>query len=113
MRTENIEVKLTIPIPYDKPELNGTVYTREAIEAAINSLYSNLPILFQANENDVLHTIGDTDTATHSVEWDEENQVCRFTISGNINYGGISGFVHDIKNRKVTSFEFLCIGLSD
>ena len=35
MRTENIEVKITIPIPFNKPDKNGVVYTEEAISKAV------------------------------------------------------------------------------
>lgn len=30
MRTENIEVTFKIPIPVDKPNLNGRIYSKEA-----------------------------------------------------------------------------------
>ena len=32
MRTDNIKVTITIPIPYDKPDKNGNIYTEEAVE---------------------------------------------------------------------------------
>ena len=35
MRTENIEVSFKIPIPVDKPDLNGVIYSKEAIETPI------------------------------------------------------------------------------
>ena len=34
MRTENIKATITIPIPYDKPDKNGNIYTKEAVEKA-------------------------------------------------------------------------------
>ena len=34
MRTENIEVTFKIPIPVDKPDLNGVIYSKEAIRNA-------------------------------------------------------------------------------
>ena len=49
MRTENIEVKLTIPIPVDRPDKNGVMYTKEAIEKAINNFPTNLPIIYKDN----------------------------------------------------------------
>ena len=113
MRTDNIAVSITIPIPYDKPDLNGVVHTKEAILNALNNFKSNLPILFRANEGDSTHVIGNTDNTVYSIDFDDENQVCRFTINGNIYYGGISCFAHDIKDAKITDFEIMGIGLSN
>ena len=47
MRTDNIKVTITIPIPYDKPDKNGNIYTEEAVEKAVNNLHKNLPIIFR------------------------------------------------------------------
>ena len=43
MRTENIEVTFKIPIPVDKPDLNGVVYSKEAIRNAYKNV-KNIPI---------------------------------------------------------------------
>lgn len=113
MRTNNIEVKFTIPIPYGKPDLNGVCYTKEAIENAIKNYKSKLPILFQANENDSIHLFGATDNTIYSTEWDDENQVCRFTLDGVIFYGGADIVVNEIQDGKITDFEFRGFGLSE
>ena len=47
MRTDNIKVTTTIQIPYDKPDKNGNIYTKEAVEKAVNNLRKNLPIIFR------------------------------------------------------------------
>ena len=44
MSVKNIEVKFTIPLHCEKPDLNGNVYTKEAIENAYNNL-KNIPII--------------------------------------------------------------------
>lgn len=113
MRTNNIKVKLTIPIPYGKPDLNGVCYTKEAIENAIKNYDSKLPILYQANEGDSIHLFGATDNTVCSTEWDDENQVCHFTINGHIFYGGAEIVVNEIQDGEVTSFEFRGFGLSE
>lgn len=113
MRTNNIKVKLTIPISYDKPDLNGVCYTKEAIENAIKNYDSKLPILYQANERDSIHLIGVTDNTIYFIEWDDENQVCRFTIDGVIFYGGADIMVNKIQDGKITDFEFRGFGLSE
>lgn len=35
MRTENIEVTFKIPIPVDKPDLNGVIYSKKQLEMPI------------------------------------------------------------------------------
>ena len=44
MRTENIKVAITIPIPYDKPDKNGNIYTKEVSSNFIISLITILLI---------------------------------------------------------------------
>lgn len=38
MRTENIEVTFKIPIPVDKPDLNGVIYSKQAIRNAYKNV---------------------------------------------------------------------------
>ena len=83
MRVENTKVKLTIPIPIDKPDDNGVIYTREAIENAVNNLHKNLPIIYRDNESAIDGiVIGATTGNSHIVTWDSENQVCKMTVDG-------------------------------
>ena len=55
MRTNNIKVTLSYKIPYDVPDLNGNIYTKEAIEKAIaeckESLQNGgkLPLIYNNN----------------------------------------------------------------
>ena len=66
MRVENTKVKLTIPIPIDKPDLNGCVYTEEAVENAVNNLRTNLPIVYKESTTTDEKVIGAT-TGTPSI----------------------------------------------
>jgi len=43
MRSENIEVTFKIPIPVDKPDLNGVIYSKDAIKNAYKNV-KNVPI---------------------------------------------------------------------
>ena len=45
MRTDLLKVKLTIPIPFDNPDSNGTVHSKEAVEQAVRQLMKNTPNL--------------------------------------------------------------------
>ena len=71
MRVDNAKIKLTIPIPINKPDSNGVVYTKEAIEDAINNLRKNLPIVYADNETEA-RAVGVTTGNSHIVIWDEK-----------------------------------------
>lgn len=51
MRTENIEVTFKIPIPVDKPDLNGVIYSKEAIRNAYKNV-KNIPIEMPNNDGE-------------------------------------------------------------
>ena len=111
MRVENTEVILTIPIPVDRPDKNGVVYTKEAIEKAVNNLHANLPIVYQDNKNDE-KVIGTTTGKSCIVSWDSKNQVCQLTMSGVVFYSGAKIIVNEIENGKITDCEIASIGLT-
>ena len=48
-KVENTKVKITIPIPINKPDANGIIYTTEAVENAINNIDRYLPIVYKEN----------------------------------------------------------------
>ena len=112
MRVENTKIKLTIPIPIDKPDANGTIYTEEAVSDALNNLRANLPILFKENEETDAKVIGATGKS-HIVTWDYENNVCNVTIEGIVFYSGADIIVNDMtKDCKITDFRIASIGLT-
>lgn len=113
MRQENIKVKITIPIPFDKPDKNGTLYTKEAVSNAVNNLHKSLPIIYRNNDSDIDGTkIGTTTGLSHIATWDFENQVCNVTVDGIVFSGGTECIVNEIKDGKVTDFEIVGFGIS-
>ena len=112
MRVENTKVKLTIPIPINKPDCNGVVYTKEAIENAVNNLNTNLPIIYMDNEKEIDGMVIGTTGTSHIVTWDDENQICKVTIDGIIFYSGAGLIVDGFEDGKVTDFRITSIGLS-
>ena len=105
MRINNIKVKFTIPMPYDKPDGNGCIYTKEAIECAVNNLQTKLPIIFGGK------VIGATTENAHITTWDNENQVCNLTIDGVIYHGGLECVV-ETADDKVTSMQIVGFGIT-
>ena len=111
MRTNNIKVTMTIPIPYDQPDNNGDIYTKEAVEKAVNNLHKYLPIIFRGESEEKV--IGTTTDDSHIATWDFENQVCNLTVNGEIFFGGTeSECTFDIDKGKIVDFEIVGIGLS-
>ena len=49
MRAENIKVTFKIPIPVDKPDLNGVIYSKEAIRNAYKNV-KDIPIEMPNND---------------------------------------------------------------
>ena len=109
MRTDNIKVTITVLILYDKPDKNGIIYTKEAVEKAVNNLHKNLPIIFRDESEEKV--IGTTTGDSHIVTWDFENQVCKLIVDGEVFFGGTECTV-DIDNGKIVNFEIVGIGLS-
>ena len=109
MRTNNIKVTMTIPIPYDQPDENGNIYTKEAVENAVNNLHKHIPIIFRGESEEKV--IGTTIDDSHIATWDFENQVCNLTVNGEVFFGGAEGIV-TANNGKIVDFEILGIGLS-
>lgn len=105
MRTENIKVTFKIPIPVDKPDLNGVVYSKEAIRNAYKNI-KNIPIEIPNNDGEFL-PIG----VAQEVELIEDENDMYITGVGLVWHGGTEESVK-IKDGKVTSFKVNGIGIA-
>ena len=109
MRTDNIKVTMTIPIPYDQPDKNGNIYTKEAVEKAVNNLHEHIPIIFRDESEEKV--IGTTTNDSLITTWDYENQICNLTVNGEVFFGGTEGIV-TANNGKIVDFKIVGFGLS-
>lgn len=105
MRTENIEVTFKIPIPVDKPDLNGVIYSKEAIRNAYKNV-NNIPIEIPNNDGERF-PIG----VAQEVELIENENGMYIKGVGIIWHGGTDESV-EIKDGKVTSFKVNGIGIA-
>lgn len=112
MRVENTKIKLTIPIPINKPDCNGVVYTEKAVEKAVNNLKKHIPILYKTSNYDQPVVIGATTSGAHIVTYDFENQICNLTVNGVVFHSGAEIFINEIEDGKVTDFRIASIGLT-
>lgn len=110
MKDENVKLKLTIPIPINKPDRNGNVYTEEAVENAICNLHKNIPIIYRKSDGyDTV--IGSTTGGAHIVTWDFENQICNLTVDGVAFNSGVECIINEIQNGEVKDFRIVGVGL--
>lgn len=113
MRLDNLKMQLALVIPFGRPDKNGVIYSREAVEKAVNDFNGKLPILYRDNDSCMDGVvIGNTIGETYSVLWDDEQQVCEVIVNGNLYYGGTECIVNEIKDGVVTDFRITSIGLS-
>lgn len=105
MRTENIEVTFKIPIPVDKPDLNGVIYSKEAIRNAYKNV-KNIPIEIPCNDSRFL-PIG----VAQEVELIEEENDMYITGVGLVWHGGTEESV-EVVNDKVVGFHVRGVGIA-
>ena len=105
MRTENIEVTFKIPIPVNEPDLNGIIYSKEALKNAYKNV-KNIPIEISNNDGERF-PIG----VAQEVELIEDENGMYITGIGPIWHGGTDESA-EIKDGKVTSFKVNCIGIA-
>jgi len=113
MRVENTKVKFTIPIPINKPDCNGIIYTEEAVEKAVSNLNKYLPILYKKDTETDAVVVGATTGDSHIVTLDLDNQICKLTVDGVIFHSGAEIIVNDMtEDGKITDFRIASIGLT-
>ena len=105
MRTENIKVTFKIPIPVDKPDLNGVTYSKEAIRDAYKNV-KDVPIEMPNNDGEFF-PIG----VAQEVELIEDKNGMYITGVGLVLHGGTEESVEMI-DGKVISFHVSGIGIS-
>ena len=94
MRTNNIKVTLSYKIPYDVPDLNGNIYTKEAIEKAIieckESLQNGgkLPLIYNNNSTVAKEEVIGVIEHLWDVQYNEIEKYIQVDATGMLWYGG-------------------------
>lgn len=114
MGVDKLRIQLTVSLPFDRPDRNGVIYSRAAVEKALSSFKGTYPILCCGNKPDErAHVVGYTDKEPYFVLWDDESKTCAVAIDGVIHFGGMECIINEAKNGVVTDFELVSIGLSE
>ena len=111
MEDELTKVKLTIMMPSDKPNKNGTVFTKEAVEDAVYNLRRNLPIIY-SDDGTNSKVIGSTTGESHIVTWDSDNQAYKVTVDGVLFHCNPVIVVNEIEDGNISDFRIASIGLT-
>lgn len=114
MRTNNIKVTLSYKIPYDVPDLNGNIYTKEAIEKAIaeckESLQNGgkLPLIY--NNNNIITKEEVIGVVEHlwDVQYNEIEKYIQVDATGMLWYGGTCENIEVMEDDEV-----ICKGNSE
>ena len=80
--TEPIKVQFSIPVPIDKPDGNGIIYTKEAIKNAVKNFKGNIPLIVFINKEIGAKVIGNINT------FDFLENINTIIADGNIFFGG-------------------------
>lgn len=108
MRTSNIEISFKIKYPCDKPDLNGCIYTKEAIKKAVEKRNMNGHPIFIENDKGCFVPIG----IVQEAECVEEGENICIVGNGLIRYGGTCEIVNHLQNNKIVSMEIDGIGFT-
>ena len=94
MRTNNIKVTLSYKIPYDVPDLNGNIYTKEAIEKAISECKESLqnggklPLIYNNNNTVTKEEVIGVIEHLWDVQYNEIEKYIQVDAMGMFWYGG-------------------------
>lgn len=80
--------RLTFYIPFDIPNRNGSVLTKEAIESIVETTPANLPIVYKDNKNEYSEieinknttVIGATTSSPYVLDVNDENQIYEIAV---------------------------------
>ena len=106
MRQENIGITIKIPIDFGKPDKNGVIYTRKAVEKALCT-YASRPILV-IDDSGNQSIIGVTSNKNAKLLL-EDNKY-KIVVDGIIKYGGSSENC-EIENKIVKDFTITSVGI--
>ena len=112
MRAKNIKVTFEIPIPVNERDLNGVIFSKEAIEKAYKDTIKDIPIgVYDRDANFIpVGNVHDTELLV-----DYKGNIC-WKVSGTIFYGETAGFIRELNYNgsqlEVTDFRVTGIGIS-
>lgn len=114
------QARLTFYIPFDIPNKNGSVLTKEAIKSIVEACPAHLPVVYQDGKGDYSETevsynemvVGITNSSPCIVNVDAENQLYQFAVDCTMFEMGIEVLSNLHKDKtsdmKITGVGLLC-----
>ena len=105
MRVENAEITIKMPLPIDKPDRNGIVFSKEAIEEGLKTA-KNAPLQVIQNNDEtvVIGTVCD-------IDYIKDSNGDYAMVRANLRYGGTCEEV-DRVDRVVTAMRITGVGIA-
>ena len=97
--------------PYDKPDGNGNIYTKDAVSNALLKDMNLMPIIVQGDNDLDKFPIGFITSHQCEVEDEPENSRFRFTLEGYIPHAGTAEGA-ELEDGFITSFDIHSVGIS-
>ena len=109
---DSSEVQLTMYFPYERPDGNGNIYTKDAVSNAFIKDLSDIPIILYDKMGEQ-HPIGMVTSHQCEMEDDIDNSRYVCTIAGVITHSGTSESADlDVDANEIISFEINSIGIT-
>lgn len=96
-------------IPVERPDLNGVVYSRDAIEKAFTSL-RDIPICIMNDYSNEKFVIGHG--SIDDIKFDDNNGECIVSIDGLLYFGGTCCTVERMENNVISEYIIDAVGFS-
>lgn len=114
MRAEHGIISYTMNFPVDRPDVNGVVYTKEAVLNALKRTSEGIPIIDYSAGDGAGRVIGVTTSRPHDIVFDEDSYGFRFTIDGMLFYAGTCENINSrTADGEIAGFTITSIGITE
>lgn len=100
------DISIELNFPYEHPNKNGFIYTKEAIKEAFSQ--DNLKYYPVRYQNEI---IGYIENCPKEIEWDEAEGVCKIKLNGDIFYMMPSYIINKYNGNIISDFSITSIDI--
>lgn len=114
MRAEHGIISYTMNFPVDRPDVNGVVYTKEAVLNALKRTSEGIPIIDYSAGDGTGRIIGVTTSRPHDIVFDEDSYGFRFTIDGILFHAGTCENINSrMADGEISGLTITSIGITE
>lgn len=114
-RYGTISYTMNFPVvPVERPNVNGVVYTKEAVLDALKLTPEELPIMDYSDRDGAGRIIGVTTSRPHDIVFDEDSYGFRFTIDGMLFHAGTCENINSRRaDGEINGLTITSIGITE